>query len=259
MIIFLLNLFACGEKSPDTGDSRIDTEDTAVSTETIDPCAPLEDLQGIGMNGTIVFEDGTEAKGNVRVQMCNSATCYVARWNDEGFCFPEGTLQANTPYAFDLVPTADSTKYANPLTFLTPTETFSLSEPVVIPTFTHQGPGNQDFDAGNGLTISASESMPETMYAVSIDLESGGLPFDEIEKDTILSAWYLGPFDTHLEVGSTITITDSRITAGSTYTIYNGDYETQSWIQTASITALDDGVISIENGLQIISTLLLQQ
>ena len=49
------------------------------SAETIDPRAD-SGLDGIGMSGSIVFEDGIEAQGNVRVQMCNSDTCCV-KWS----------------------------------------------------------------------------------------------------------------------------------------------------------------------------------
>ena len=34
--------------------------------------------------------------------------------------------------------------------------------------------------------ISTSESMPETLYAVMVDLESGGLPLEGIQKEDIL-------------------------------------------------------------------------
>ena len=82
-------------------------------------------------------------------------------------------------------------QYANPL-FITPSENIILSEAVVIPLYTHTGPGNEDFDAGNGLMVATSDSMPETLYAVSVDLENGGLPLEGINKENILGAWYIG-------------------------------------------------------------------
>ena len=150
------------------------------------------------MSGSIVFEDGIEAQRKCPCPNVYFRTCFVAKWSDTGFCFPEGTLPPNADYAFDLVPTVDPTKYANPLTFITPSENIILSEPVVIPLYTHTGSGDQDFDAGNGLTISTSDSMPENLYAVTLDLENGGLPLDGIDKENILGAWYIGPFETHL-------------------------------------------------------------
>ena len=259
MILTLLSLLACGDKATDTGSSTEDTSSSVDTTDTVDPCAPIEGLDGLGMSGNIVFEDGTEPQGNIRVQMCNSETCFVSKWADSGFCFPEGTLPPNMDYAFDLVPTIDPTIYANPLSFFTPSENIELSEPVVIPLYTHTGPGNEDFDAGNGLMVSTSDSMPETLYAVSVDIENGGLPLEGITTENILGAWYIGPFETHLSPATSITFSNSNITAGTTYTVYNGDYENQSWLQTAEITAEEDGVLNIASGLEILSTLLIMQ
>ncbi len=259
MFLTILSLLACGEKSNDTGlTSDTSSNETTDTTET-DPCAPLEGIEGLGMTGSITFSDGTEAMGNVRVQMCNEGTCYVAKWNDDGFCFPEGTLTPNVPYAFDLVPTIDSEKYANPLTFLTPTENVTLAEPVVIPEYSNSGSGTETFDAGNGLTISGSADLPETIFSVAVDLESGGLPFENIDTSKILGAWYLGPFDVHLENAATMTLSNEAIIAGNTYTILNGDYESQQWIETTTIEAESDGILEINAGLKILSTLLIMQ
>ena len=258
MIVTLLSVLACGNKSSDTS---VVTDDTSAidTTDTVDPCAPIEGLDGIGMSGSIVFEDGTEAQGNVRVQMCNSDTCFVSKWSDTGFCFPEGTLPPNIDYAFDLVPTADPTKYANPLSFLTPSESIELSEPVIIPLYTHTGPRGEDFDAGNGLVILTSDEMPENLYSVTVDIDNGGLPLEGIEKESILGAWYIGPFETHLSPAASMTFSNSNITAGSTYIVYNGDYENQSWLQTAEVTAEEDGILNISSGLEILSTMLITQ
>ena len=259
MILTLLSMLACGDKSIDTSAVSEDTGSSTDTTETVDPCAPIEGLDGLGMSGSIVFEDGIEAQGNLRVQMCNSATCFVSKWSDTGFCFPEGTLSPNMDYAFDLVPTVDPTKYANPLSFFTLSDNITLSEPVLIPLYTHIGPGNQDFDAGNGLVVSTSDSMPESLYAVSVDLDNGGLPLEGMDKENILGAWYIGPFETHLSPASSLTFSNSSISAGTTYTVYNGDYENQTWLQTAEVTAQEDGILSIDAGLEILSTLLIMQ
>lgn len=253
----MANLFACGEKSTDTATDTTDTTDTVDTTET-DPCAPLEGLDGLGMTGEIVFADGTEAKGNVRVQMCNADTCYVAKWNDSGFCFPEGTLPSNMPYAFDIVPTIDADKYANPLTILTPTESFTLTAPLVIPEFTHAGPTNTNFDAGNGLMVSNLDGTTETIMSASIDLESGGLPLEHVAIDKVLAGWYFGPFDTHLQTGATLIWTNENIVTGATYQIHNGDYESQSW-QVTEITAIEDDILEVPLGLTILSSLLITQ
>ena len=259
MIVTLLSILACRDKSTDTSTVTEDTSSSVDTTETTDPCAPIEGLDGLGMSGSIVFEDGIEAQGNVRVQMCNSETCFVSKWSDSGFCFPEGTLTANIDYAFDLVPTVDPTIYANPLSFLTPSANIELSEPVVIPLYTHSGPGDQDFDAGNGLIVSTSDSMPETLYAVAVDIDNGGLPFEGMDKENILGAWYIGPFETHLSPATAITFSNSNITTGTTYTVYNGDYENQTWLKTAEITASEDGILESESGLEILSTMLIMQ
>ena len=130
---------------------------------------------------------------------------------------------------------------------------------MVIPLYTHTGLGSEDFDAGSGLVVSTSAEMPENLYAVTIDLESGGLPLEGIEKERILGAWYIGPFETHLSPAATITFSNANITNGTTYIVYNGDYENQSWLQTAEVTADEDGILTIKSGLEILSTLLILQ
>ena len=52
---------------------------------------------------------------------------------------------------------------------------------------------------------------------------------------------------------------NENIMTGTTYTVYNGDYENQSWLQTAEVTADEDGVLHVDSGLEILSTLLIMQ
>ena len=260
MLLTLLTILACGDKTTDTATTNTDTNttDTTDTTE-VDPCAPFEGSDGIGMTGSIVFEDGIEAEGNVRIQMCNIETCYVAKWGDNGFCFPEGNLPPNMPYAFDIVPTVDKEKYANPLTIITPSDSFSLAEPVVIPLFTQQGTNSEDFDAGNGLIVSADPNLPETLQSVPLDLESGGLPLEDFTTESIIGAWYFGPFDTIIEPAASITLSNDNIVAGTTYTVYNGDYENKRWTLTAEVTASDNGTLELPEALHILSTMLIIQ
>jgi|GEM_PF-7119661 len=257
MLITLLTILACGDKTTDTSSTSTDT-DTTDTTET-DQCAGIEGADGIGMTGSVVFEDGIEAEGNVRIQMCNIETCYVAKWGENGFCFPEGTLPPDMPYAFDLVPTVDNEKYANPLTIITPSDSFSLTETVIIPLFTQQGTNSEDFDAGNGLIISADSNLPETLQSVPLDLESGGLPLEDFTPESIIGAWYLGPFDIKVEPAAAITFSNENIVAGTTYTIYNGDYENKTWALTAEITASEDGTVEVPAAIHILSTMLIIQ
>ena len=42
--------------------------------------------------------------------------------------------------------------------------------------------------------VATSDSMPETLYAVSVDIDNGGLPLEGINKENILGAWYIGSF-----------------------------------------------------------------
>ena len=265
MLITLLTVLACGDKTTDTATTNTDTNTTDTNTTDtndtteVDQCAGIEGSDGIGMTGSIVFEDGIEAEGNVRIQMCNSERCYVARWSDDGFCFPEGTLTANMPYAFDIVPTVDKEKYANPLTIITPSDSFSLAEPIVIPVFTQQGTNSADFDAGNGLIITADSNLPETVQSVPLDLESGGLPLEDFTTESIIGAWYLGPFDTIVEPAASITLSNDKIVAGITYTVHNGDYENKVWTQTAEVTASEDGYLEVSAAVHILSTMLITQ
>ena len=86
MILTLLSLLACGDKPTDTGSATDDTSSSVDTTDTVDPCAPIEGLDGLGMSGSIVFEDGTEPQGNIGCK-CASETCFVSKWSDSGFAF----------------------------------------------------------------------------------------------------------------------------------------------------------------------------
>ena len=261
MIIFL-SAIGCGGKVDDTSSPPLD--DTAVVVDDTDPCEGIEGNSNLGMNGTIEFANGTTAQGNVRVQMCNENLCYVAKWSNESdFCFPVGTLPANMPYAFDLVPTLDGGEnYAQPLSILNPTESFTLPAPVVIPEFsgswTSSG-GSTEFTTDNGLTIIIGTDYEEdTLSAIAIDLENGGLPLEGFTTEEILGGWYLGPFDTHVSAMD-IQLQNESITEGVTYKVYNGDYEGKQWLPTAEITATEDGQLSIPSAISILSTLLITQ
>ena len=71
--------------------------------------------------------------------------------------------------------------------------------------------------------------MPETLYAVSVDIDNSGLPLEGISKENILKTLVHCPFETHLSPATTITFSNANVTTGTTYTVYNGDYENQSW------------------------------
>ena len=64
MILTLLSILACGTKSTDTSTVIEDTSSSSSydTTDSIDPCAPIECLEGLGMSGNVVFEDGIEAQ-----------------------------------------------------------------------------------------------------------------------------------------------------------------------------------------------------
>lgn len=258
----LLFTFGCGDKSSAEDTGTVDTSDTNTTEEQVDACSPIEGATGIGMTGSVEFTDGTPAQGNVRVQMCNADICYVAKWGDDGFCFPEGTLPPNEPYAFDLVPLGENAAtYANPLTILTPAESFALDQPVKIHTFSHVI-NNTDsvLDVDSELRISLNETYPETtLSAVKINFSTDGLPIEEFDLSTVLGGWYLGPFDTHLETGLSIEFNLPSISAGTSYAVYNANYESKEWTLVSAAIATEDQTITFSNGLQILSTMLLIQ
>ncbi len=262
MILIISTLFSCGDKVEDT--SSPPTTDTSVAPDETDPCEGIEGSTDIGMSGSVEFSDGTPAQGNVRVQMCNENLCYVARWNNESdFCFPVGTFPANMPYAFDLVPTLDGSEtYAQPLSILSPSESITLTETVIIPNYSTTWTTSEntlELNADNGLTISInSEYAEDTLSAIALDLENGGLPLGDFTNEQIVGAWYLGPFDVHVS-GLDFEYNNPSVTEGTSYTIYNGDYEGKQWLQTAEVTATEDGTLTVPGGISILSTLLISQ
>ena len=46
MIVTFLSILACGDKSSDTSTTADDTSTTVDTSDTIDPCAPIEGLDG---------------------------------------------------------------------------------------------------------------------------------------------------------------------------------------------------------------------
>lgn len=259
-MVILLSLFGCGDK--DSTSDTATTSDTSVTEEIVDVCAAIEGSSDLGMTGSIAFTDGTSAVGNVRVQMCNADICYVAKWNEEGFCFPEGTLPGDQPYAFDIVPLGDLAKsYANPLTILNPRTNISLENPVLIPLFSHTIDSSaSELNMDGELIIQMNEAYPEaTLSGVKINWTTDGLPVEGFETSQIIGGWYLGPFDTHLEDSLTLEFNSPTIIAGATYNVYNGNYEEKEWTLSTSATATEDGTLNVEGGIQILSTLLIIQ
>ena len=259
-MVILLSLLGCGEKEV-TNDTAI-TSDTSTTEEVVDVCAPIDDSSNLGMTGSVEFSDGTSAIGNVRVQMCNADICYVAKWNEEGFCFPEGTLPGNQTYAFDIVPLGTlAESYANPLTILNPTANISLDTPVKIPLFTHTVDSTMsELDIDGELIISLNEGYSEaTISGVKINWATDGLPLEGFDPSKIIGGWYLGPFDTHLDEPLTFELNNPSIIAGTTYDIYNGNYEEKEWTLVDTVTATEDQQLLAESGIIILSTLLISQ
>lgn len=259
---------ACGDKSSTTDTATNQITDTG-TTEEIDICAPLEDSSKLGMTGSIVFADGTPPQGNVRVQMCYKETCFVAKWHDEGFCFPEGTLPNGEVYAFDVVPLGDlSGKYTNPLTILEPTENIVLDTPVLISQFTETvDDSSAELNLNGELIIQLNDNYPlsfeeneqVSLSASKVNLETDGLPLEGFDTSKIVGAWYLGPFDTQPDMPLTFELNNPSILADTTYDIYNGNYEDKEWTLTATITSSEEQRLLVEGGLQILSTLLIVQ
>ena len=258
---FLLLLISCGSKEEDTSITDTSTETDTITVE--DDCAIEDTGPGIRMDGTIQFADGTEARGNVRVQMCNEITCYVAKWGENGFCFPKGTLSSGYSYSFDTVPTA-SGNYATPLSFIEITDdnaVIQLDKPVVIPNFanTHDT-SNSSMDADGGLSITIPENFSEnTISSVSMNIEDAGLPL-EFSSDKIIGLWYFGPFNTYLEDNSlSFTLSHTDLAVDTIVDIYNASYDEHHWIHVATTTITQEGILEVEKGISILSTLLIIQ
>lgn len=272
-LLYFSSIFlSCGEKET-TEDTTITTEPSAEPSneEVEDPCIPEEGAEGFRMEGNVQFIDGTEGAGNVRVQMCNSQSCYIGKWGDNGFCFPEGVLSAGYSYAFDAVPLiGEENQYATPLTFITVNEgeqLLQLSETLIIPGYSNSTPSTEtEFDAGNGLTITIGEEEIEggNLFGTPVNNEEWGLPLPEFENRDILGIWYLGPFETHFGIPWHFSFSSQQtenMPEGAQIEIYNADYDNQEWKFAGTATKSSDGffVTDANSGISILSTLVLVQ
>ena len=268
----LLFLFACGEKVPDTAtDPQI--HEPSEPSEPSEPDTPIDycaetDATGFRFEGTVEFSDGSTADGSqVRVQMCKSS-CFPASWGENGFCFPEGTLDPGT-YAFDVVPFGKE-NHATPLSFITISEDqelLSLEEPVIVPEFQHSGAlVDGDFDAGGGLSIAVSTSGftpnmmgEEAVQSVPVDPATSGLPLEGIAQENIVGMWFLGPFESALSPAWSFTVSDSGLTEGDSVQILNADYEDKQFHEMGTATVNADGLLvsDSESGIGQMTTLIL--
>lgn len=258
--------FACGESEKE--DTAITTTEPSIELE--DPCSPEDGAEGFRLEGNVVFSDGTEGIGKVRVQMCNTETCYIGKWGDSGFCFPEGNLPTGFDYAFDTVPLiGEENQFATPLSFITVNETtpsLHLEVPVVIPEFTFSTTSaSGQLDIGNGLTLFTTEELEGgSFYSVNMDPEASGLPLDQFQDKAILGLWYLGPFETHYSIPLPFTLDNdqtSTLEVGSQIEIYNASYDDQEWHYAGTATVSETGSISsdADSGISILSSFLLVQ
>lgn len=270
LLYFSTFFLACGESEKE--DTAVTTTEASVepSTEPEDPCISEDGAEGFRFEGDVVFSDGTEGKGNVRVQMCNPETCYIGKWGDNGFCFPEGNLPSGFDYSFDTVPLiGEENQFATPLSVITINEgdpLLRLEKPVIIPEFTFSTTNaTGDLDIGNGLTIPATEELEGgSFYSVNMTPEESGLPLDQFQDRTIIGLWYLGPFETHFAIPLPFTLNNeqtSNLELGTQVEIYNASYDNQEWSLAGTATISETGSLSsdVDSGISILSSLLLVQ
>lgn len=267
-------LIGCSEEPKETTEDTASTNEasTEPTDEPIDPCIPEEGAEGFRMEGNVEYADGTIGEpGNVRVQMCNSQSCYIGKWGDNGFCFPEGTLSPGYSYAFDAVPLrGDENQYATPLTFITINEgdeSLLLENALIIPEYSDSTSTSEaEFNAGNGLTIIIGEEEIEggNLFATPVNNEEWGLPLPDFEDRNILGIWYLGPFETHLDTSWSFSFSNPQtenMAVGTQIEIYNADYNHQEWKYAGTATKTEEGLFlsDVDSGISILSSLVLVQ
>ncbi|MEL6346265.1 MAG: hypothetical protein AAFV53_24355, partial [Myxococcota bacterium] len=224
----------------------------------------------VAFSGQVIYDDGTVATGNVRVQMCDENLCRVAMPDASGnFTYEALPLKS---YAFDVVPLATDNPfetYATPLDIYTldsDAEPVTLDAPVYVYTFTNRGELTDDtFDAGDGLIIDVDDAdiertfeEPDADYVASVivDPTQAGLPLQDITGD-IVGMWFLGPFKA--KVGWTFRLEDTGLAEGTTLRAYNSYYDGIEWVDLGQLTVDADGDATGTAEIQHLSTIVVVQ
>jgi hypothetical protein len=265
----LLMMMGCGEEkiSSDTGveEDSATEEDTNTSPEDTSPPAHT-----LSMTGSVKYADGTVVeRSSVRVQMCYASSCYPGQLGENGaFTFP--SLAVGT-YSFNAIPLGgDFNTYATPIDFFELTEdmdTFVVGNTVTIPSFGETvSPTTGDYDVGDGLIIninsdtyvphSGDEDQEQFVGAVAIEPQEFGLPMSMMDGEAH-RIWYLGAYEAHTAPGWGFHLTDVGLEAGTEVLIYNANYGEKIWELTETVTVAENGSLTSEHGIQILSLLVL--
>ena len=232
----------------------------------VDPCLPQEDADGVRVEGQIAYPDGTFGdQTNTRIHMC-SGSCLNAKWGEDGFCYPEGTLSPGT-YALKII-SFGKEGHATPLSFVTVGEDdIIFDEPILVPEFSAEDDLIDGvFDAGNGLKIDVEVDgfqayLPNEEYvaAVPVDPMTSGLPLDGLDPERIVGMWYLGAFDAVVSPKWSFQVEGLGLPEGTTLRVLNGSYSEKKWVDDGTAIVDSNGVLHSgdDSGLSILSTLIL--
>jgi len=261
-------LIGCGDK--DHSDTSIQEPDTDADTDT--DTEPDTDTDAVVvLEGCVSFEDDTEEKGNIRVQLCSASTGCIPAWPDADGCYFYTDNMVTETYAFDVVPLFEDTSiWATPLSIVEYTaggELLTYAEPTLIPAFTHVAAlESGGFDAGGGLTITADTSTftptdmePDVDYlaSVSVDPDAAGLPLADAPGE-VAAMWYLGPALAKVDSWP-FEVAGLDLKAGEQLQVYNANYGAYRWEDVGTATVGKDGVLRTDSGagIQHLSTLIL--
>ena len=254
--LLLTALFACSES---TAEKPEDTS-SAVPEPTSD--YPVLDTgeapEPVPFSGQIQLADGAVLDASsLRVQMC-AEYCFPTQIDAEGnFSY---TNLVPALYSFDVVPLNDyAGVLATSMDFIqlsaeegakalsAPVMLYAFEESVAVPPC--------DPAAGeacsaplelSGLTVQVEfdkfeqeEDVELYVAGVSVPVEGSGLTFETLTTNPF-AMWYLGMFDTEVELD----VTFSGLTAGETIQVYNSVYATHSWDLISEGVVNEDGELS---------------
>ena len=265
-------LLACGDKS-DTDDTSHDHEsDTDTDTDADTDTDTDADADKAGFDGVVSFDDGTDANGGVRMQMCNTETCIPAFATTGGaFSFPG--LGVDT-YSLDAVPLVGDDpprEYATPLDIYVIDgedigSTITLPDPIVIYSWQKvsalaTGPftvGDLTIQANTATFTPEKSSEADFLAGVQVDPATAGLPLALLPADGIAMMWYLGPFRARVD-GWSFSVANTGLPEGTLLRAYNAYYSGFEWVDLGTLTVNAEGtaVPDAGTGLQHLSTLVL--
>ncbi|MEZ4317282.1 MAG: carboxypeptidase-like regulatory domain-containing protein [Myxococcota bacterium] len=253
------------DETPEESDTDTDTDtdtDADADTDTDADSDADTDLPLTNVSGTIYDGSGAALQG-AQIRFCRGELCLNASSGADGtFAIPD--VQA-FPHSFEVLVPTDATR-ATGFAAVTLEEGVPKALSMHLPTLDTPSPLAATaawHTVGTGLRVQLATGdlttppfLPDATAVAGARVDSTQWPtLDGLTN--VHAMWFTSPFDYHAPGGIPVEIdNDMGLTAGGTFEVYVGDYESSSWILAGTVTE-NAGVLSGSAMLPLMSTVVL--